>query len=185
LLYALRETHTEDAMTTFKRILVLTSVFVALAGCGPDGGGMQATEGPDAGGCQSSNPSEAAQAFIGSWRYVTQTLNCTCDDGTTQALSTSGSDIETFTAGCEPNQVIGLDSSSPTNCQEVCTVSGTTATCAPYTCGLSNGIEAQTTNDVYTLSNGQLQNIGGGTITMPNGTSCQCASNDGVLTKIQ
>ena len=142
LLYALRETHTEDAMTTLMRVLVLTSVFVALVGgCGSGRhGGGQATEGPDAGGCQSSNPSEAAQAFIGSWRYVTQTLNCTCDDGTTQALSTSGSDIETFVAGCEPNQVIGLDSSSPTNCQEVCTVSGTTATCAPYThCGLSNG----------------------------------------------
>jgi hypothetical protein len=167
-------------------MLVVTSMLAGLVGCGPgDGGAMPATGSVDAGRCQSSTPSEAVQPFIGSWRYVTQTLNCTCDDGTTQTLSTDGSDIETFTAGCEPNQIIGLDSGSPTDCQEVCTVSGTTATCTENTCELSNGIEAQTTTDVYTLSNGQLQNIGGGTITMPSGTSCQCASNDGVLAKTQ
>jgi len=177
-------------MTTVKRVFVLVfaSTLAGLCGCGPgdSSSGMQATETADASSaCQSSNPSAAAQAFIGSWRYVSQTTNCTCDDGTTQMLSTDGSDIETFTAGCEPDQVIGIEVAGPPGCYETCTVSGTTATCSPYTCEASNGIEIQTTHDVYTLSNGQLQDVGGGILTLPSGTSCQCASNDGVLTKIQ
>src|SRR6185437_2355013 len=101
---------TEDIMTTFKRILLLTSVLAALGGCGPGDGssGMQATESADAGAtCQqpSSNQSAAAQAFIGSWRYATLNTTCTCDDGTTPSSSTDGAEIETFVAGCEPNQV--------------------------------------------------------------------------------
>jgi len=170
-------------MTTFKRIFILTSMLAGLGACGPDGGGaMKAAATVDGGECQSSNPSAAAQALIGSWRYVSATTNCTCDDGTTHTFSTDGSDIETFTAGCEPDQVVGVDS---TNCPETCTVSGTEATCAPYECQTTDGIDARTTNEVYTLSNGQLQDVGGGTLTLPDGTACQCASNDGVLTKIQ
>jgi hypothetical protein len=173
-------------MTTLKRVLVLTSMLAGLAACGPDGGdATKAAATVDGGECQSFNPNEAAKALIGSWRYVSQTTSCSCDDGTTHTSSTNGSDIETFIAGCEPDQVIGIDAASPLGCQETCSVSGTTATCAPYECETSDGTDLRTTTDVYTLSNGQLQNVGGGTLTLPNGAACQCASNDGVLTKIQ
>lgn len=173
-------------MTTLMRVLVLTSMLAGLAACGPGGGEATTSAAAEDGGeCQSLNPNNAAEAFLGSWRYVSQTTSCSCDDGTSHTSSTDGSDIETFTAGCEPDQVIGSDAASPLGCRETCTVSGTTATCAPYECETSDGIDLRTTNDVYTLSNGQLQNVGGGTLTLPNGAACQCASNDGVLTKIQ
>ncbi len=172
-----------------------------LAACGPDGGshtndgdtqskgdaspqvaldgGSQAAA--DGGTCKLVTPSAAAQQFIGAWRLVSGTTTCTCSGGQAESTTADGTDIETFTAGCEPDQVIGFDANVP--CPETCTVSGTVAACQPLTC-LTNGVEVQSTQDVYTLVNGELDEVGGGVVS-GSGVSCQCASSDGVLQRVQ
>jgi hypothetical protein len=147
-------------------------------GATPDGASRATADG---GACKPVTPSAAAQQFIGAWRLVAGTTNCTCSGGQAESTSADGTDIETFTAGCGADQVIGFDANVP--CPETCTVSGTVATCQPFTC-LVDGVEVQSTHDVYTLLNGQLDEAGGGLVS-GSGVSCQCASSDDVLQRVQ
>jgi hypothetical protein len=170
----------ETSMKTFTRLLMVLSMMVGLAACGPDGGGGKADS--DAGSCTGVVPSLAAQQVIGSWKQASGTTNCTCNNGQTIAAAAEGSDEGTISVGCEPDQVILYDSSS--TCPETCTVSGNTVTCDPFSCETPTGLDLQTTSDVYTLSNGQLAEVSAGVLTN-SAMTCQCATNDSIYTRIQ
>lgn len=190
-------------MTRLTKMFVIVCMLCELAACGPSGGDAKepadgelhstadasvrvTSDGDsqtttDTGTCTPTAPSAAAQQFIGAWRLVAGTTNCSCDDGQAESATADGTDIETFTVGCQPDQLIGSDATVP--CPETCTVSGNTAVCEPFACS-ANGLEVQSTQDVYTLVDGQLNELGGGVIS-GSGVSCQCASSDGVLQRVQ
>jgi hypothetical protein len=154
---------------TFKRTLLLASMFLSLAACDPENGQSSA----DGGACATVDAGQVVSQFLGAWRPIAGTTTCACNDGSTLTNPSDSTDTSIITAGCGPEQIVITDSA--TGCSETCDVSGMTATCHPITCAVV-GVVLKTTSDVYTLANGEIRETGTGVETFPNGTSCQCAT---------
>ena len=156
---------------TFKKTLLIASMFLGLAACDPESGPSNA----DGSACAGADAGQAASQFLGAWHPTAGTTTCLCNDGSTLTNPSDSSDISVITAGCVAEQIVITD--SDTGCSETCDVSGTTATCHPTACTV-RGVTVKTTSDVYTLTYGEIRETGGGVETFSDGASCQCATPD-------
>jgi hypothetical protein len=160
----------EDTMT-FKKTLLIASMVLGLAACGPDGGQSSI----DAGACVAADAGQGASQFLGAWQPIAGTTTCTCSNGSTFTNPSDSTDTSNISSGCSSEAIVITDSA--TGCSETCDVVGTTATCHPTTCTV-DGATLKTSSDVYTLTGGEIRETGSGTESLSNGTSCQCATTD-------
>lgn len=156
-------------MKTFKKVLMVLSVSIGMAACGPDGGQSSADAGESVGHppVDSGMPTGIAQ-FRGVWKYESLDALITCSDGT-QTPFNEVSGTETFTQGAAGDEVIGIDQ---VGCRSICRVSGSTADCQTDTSTTCGGDGFQIGQDVYTYAGGKLSEYSTGQFVTSDGLDC-------------